>query len=492
VGADQAGQDQYLPFNPSDVLVHRTVPGPISQGFLERQERRESNARSYPRRIPIAVDWAAGPYVVDADGRAYLDFLTGAGSLPLGHSHPELVRAATAQLGRFTQGLDLPTAAKDAFTDAQLSMLPRQMRDYKIHFCGPTGANAIDAAVKLAKTATGRSEVVAFSGGFHGTTHLAMSLTGLVSQRAPVGNTMPGVHFAPFSYCVRCPVGLEPNSCAINCASYTETMLTDAHGGALPPAAIILELVQGEGGVIPARREFARRIAAAARASGALLIVDEVQTGCGRTGTWFAFERYGIEPDILCASKALSGIGIPIAIIMYRRDLDVWAPGAHTGTFRGHQPAFAAGAEFVRIMRRDGVLANVRERGGQISEIFSVLESEPAVRETRGCGLMWGIELQNPGTGEPAGGLARAVQRQALEHGLILEVGGRHDAVVRLLPPLNITPDVTKHAGTLLADLIREQAQTYPFEATASALSQLPPDARPWAAMYLATSHPAD
>ncbi|WIV62235.1 aminotransferase class III-fold pyridoxal phosphate-dependent enzyme [Amycolatopsis nalaikhensis] len=182
------------------------------------------------------------------------------------------------------------------------------------------------------------------------------------------------------------------------------------------------------------------------------LVVDEVQTGGGRTGTWFAFERYDIEPDVVVASKALSGMGLPVAVILYHRRLDVWTPGAHTGTFRGNQAAFAAGAETVRIMRRDNVLANVRRRGEQLARLLEVLRDRPWVREVRGIGLMWGIELSSPHDGRPAGGYARAVRAHALRNGLILELGGRDDAVVRLLPPLNVTADVVETASRILVE----------------------------------------
>ncbi|MFC7387722.1 MULTISPECIES: aspartate aminotransferase family protein [Sphaerisporangium] len=443
----------------SDILPHPYVecdlPGPRSAELLGRQAVRESNARTYPRRLPIAIAEASGSFVRDLDGNVFIDFLTGAGVLSLGHNHPELVRAATAQLTRLTHGLDFPTPAKDAFTEAQLSMLPAGMRDrMKVHFCGPTGGDAVDAAVKLCKIATGRGDVVAFQGGFHGSGHAAMALTGLVRQKQPVANGVPGVHFSPYSYCARCPLGLVPSTCDTNCAGQLERSLRDGNGGVPLPAAVILEIVQGEGGVIPARRAFVRRVRELTRELDIPLIVDEVQTGCGRTGTWFAFERYDIEPDVIVASKGLSGMGLPVAIILYDRRLDVWAPGAHIGTFRGNQLAFAAGAEAVRVMRRDDVLGNVRRRGEQIARRLAPLTVGPWVREVRGVGLMWGVELADPGDGAPATDLAHRVQEVALRRGLIIEVGGRADCVVRILPPLNVTADVVETGCSILVEAI--------------------------------------
>lgn len=439
------------------ILVPRQLPGERSRELLRRQAERESNARSYPRRLPFAIDSASGTIVRDVDGNEYLDFLAGAGVLSLGHSHPDLVRIVVEQAPRFVHGLDMPTEVKDAFTEAQLGMLPLAMRDRtRIHFCGPTGANTVDAAVKLAKTFTGRSEVISFRGGFHGTTHLGMALTGLLSQRESVANAVPGVHFAPYSYCARCPIGLTRSNCGVRCATVLESLLNDENGGVAAPAAVILELVQGEGGVIPADLEFVRRVVDAAHAVGALVIVDEVQTGCGRTGTWFAFEQYGFEPDVICASKALSGIGLPLGIILYRDEYDTWAPGAHTGTFRGNQLGFASGVEAIRVIQRDDVLGNIRARGAQVASILDPLRSLPTVRDVRGRGLMWGIELQDPVTGAPDGAAAHAVQDRAVRRGLIVEVGGRSDCVLRLLPPLIVSEAEIQAACDLLVQLVTE------------------------------------
>ncbi|GJF03981.1 Pls/PosA family non-ribosomal peptide synthetase [Pseudonocardia sp. D17] len=439
----------------SGPFVGTPLPGPRSAELLARQARRESNARVYPRHFPFAVAEASGSFVRDLDGNVFVDFLAGAGVLSLGHNHPELVAVATEQMGVFTHGLDMASPAKDAFTDAQLSMLPAGMRDrMRIQFCGPTGANAVDAAIKLCKTATGRGQVISFQGGFHGSSHAAMALTGNVSQKRPVANGMPGVQFFPFSSCSRCPLALDPQTCQINCVSFLERALNDPNGGLELPAAVIMEMVQGEGGVIPARLEFVQRVRRLTRELGIPLIVDEVQTGCGRTGTWFAFEQYDIEPDVVVASKALSGMGMPVAIIMYDAALDTWAPGAHTGTFRGNQLAFAAGAKTVEIVRRDDVLGNVVARGQQVAARLAGFTAHPGVLEVRGRGLMWGIELVAPADGRTVTQFAEDVQARALRAGLIVELGGRDDCVVRMLPPLNVTAELMDVALSILVRAI--------------------------------------
>ena len=345
-------------------LVSGSLPGPRSAALLERQEARESNARTYPRRLPIAIDRGEGSFVVDLDGNVFIDFLSGAGSMPLGHSHPELIAAIQAQLPRFQHGLDFPTEIRDEFATMQLALLPAALRsNAKIAFCGPTGANAVEAALKLCKTATGRSEIVAFHGSYHGGSHGAMAASALVSQKERVAGQMPGVHFFPYPYALRSALPGEGESLGLRCAQYLERSLRDPHGGVALPAAVILEVVQGEGGVIPAPTDFLQGVRRVTRELGIPLIVDEIQSGFGRTGTWFAFDHHGFAPDVVVASKGVGGLGMPAAIMLYDGRLDAWSAGAHTGTFRGNQLAFAAGVEAIRIIERDGILENVTELG---------------------------------------------------------------------------------------------------------------------------------
>ena len=440
-------------------FVHTAVPGPQSTLLLNRQHQYESNVRSYPRRIPIAIRRGSGSYVEDLDGNVFIDFLNGAGALPFGHGHPEILEAVHRQLPVLSHGLDFPTEVRDEFISAQLSMLPKEMRSRtKIQFCGPSGADAVDAALKLCKTATGRSEIIAFQGAFHGCSHAALTISGLRAQKERIANRVPGVHFFPYPYALRCSLGAGVQT-GEQCLRYLERSLRDPLGGITLPAAVIIEVVQGEGGVIIAPTDFMQGLRRVTRELGIPLIVDEVQSGGGRTGTWFAFEQHGIVPDVIVASKAIGGMGMPIAIVLHHEDLDVFEPGMHTGTFRGNQLAFAAGLAAIGIMKRDRILDRVRELGEYALTSLATLASEyDIVGEARGSGLMLGIELVDA-AGEPNSRAAAALQRGALERGLIIELGGRGDCVARMLPPLNVTRETLDQAFEILDAVLADVSQ---------------------------------
>jgi diaminobutyrate-2-oxoglutarate transaminase len=271
---------------------------------------------------------------------------------------------------------------------------------------------------------------------------------------------MHGVHFFPYPYALRSAIPLADGiSAGEACTHYFETVLKDSNGGITLPAATIMEIVQAEGGVIPAPTEFVQGVRRVTAELDVPLIVDEIQTGCGRTGTWFAFEQHGIAPDVILASKALGGIGMPIAIVFYNKKLDVWAPGAHTATFRGNQLAFAAGVAAVRIIQRDRVLDNVREQSAYAFGRLDEFDAEhDFVGEVRGLGLMLGMEIIDPETGAPDPALAQRIQRGVLERGLIVELGGRDDCVVRLLPPLNVTRKTLDQALDIIEETLASVA----------------------------------
>lgn len=441
------------------ISVQMAIPGPRSQQALEKQLAQESTAVSYPKRLPISLEKGLGCYVQDLDGNVFIDFLAGAGSLPLGHSHPELVAEVVEQAGTLCLGLDFPTPAKERFTDAHLSMLPEGIgNDYRMHFCGPTGADAVEAAIKLAKAVTGNDEIISFRGGYHGCTNGALSLTGNRAMKKNVPGKMPGVHFFPFGSTSRSQASSVLNMAQVDAGLVLESAFEDVNSGLGNVAAIILELVQGEGGAYVADKGFVERIYRLTRKFGIPLIIDEIQTGCGRTGTWYAFEQYGIEPDIFVTSKGSSGIGLPSALMFYKKSLAPWPSGSHIGTFRGNQLAFVAGAKAIEVFKRDAVLNNVRLRSEQIRSRLAELQRDFALLgEIRGLGLMLGVEILSPVTGKVCEATASRIQQRALRLGLITELGGRDDTVLRVLPPLNVSEQTINEALGVLEQVLVEQ-----------------------------------
>lgn len=413
--------------------------------YLDRQEAIESNARTYPRRLPLALKSGRGVRVRDVEGREYIDCLAGAGALALGHNHAAVVEAVHNALREEVpfQTLDLPTPLKDRFiSDLFESLPPGFANNFKIQFCGPSGADAVEAALKLAKTATGRRGIVAFHGAYHGMTHGALSVSGESVPKTALGGLSAEVQFLPFPSDYRCPFGVGGGAGADLGARYIETMLDDPNSGVLPPAGMIVEVIQGEGGVNPAPDEWLRKIRALTKRRGVPLIIDEVQTGLGRTGRLYAIEHAGVTPDVLVLSKAIGG-GLPLSVVVYHRDLDDWKPGAHAGTFRGNQLAFATGAATIRYVREHRLDAHATEMGRTLlAALEGVAADARCIGDVRGRGLMIGVEIVDRdavGAPPPFPKLARHIQHECLRRGLILELGGRQGAVVRFLPPLIVT-----------------------------------------------------
>jgi len=417
---------------------------------LERQEAVESNARSYPRRLPIALKSGRGVRVVDIEGREYIDCLAGAGALALGHSHPAVTEAIRKALEEEAplQTLDLPTPLKERFIDELFETLPADFAaQARIQFCGPSGADAVEAALKLVKTATGRRSLLCFHGSYHGMTSGALGLTGTIAAKAAISGSSSEIQFLPFPSDYRCPFGVGGEAGRMLGATYIETLLDDPNSGVCAPAAMILEVVQGEGGINPAPDEWLRQIREMTRKRGIPLIVDEVQTGLGRTGRFFAFEQAGITPDVVVLSKAIGG-GLPLAVVVYHRDLDVWKPGAHAGTFRGNQLGFAAGAATLRYLRANHLDQHADAMGQRLMDALR-RASAPAssIGDVRGRGLMIGVEIVDPdgprrGSEPPPScpAMARKIQFACLRRGLIVELGGRSGGVIRFLPPLIVSP----------------------------------------------------
>lgn len=406
----------------------------------------ESNARTYAATFQRLFVSGKGTRLKDDQGQEYLDCLANAGTLALGHN-PEVVREAVLRFldsDQLQQGLDLATPAKHEFVQALFSTLPAAMRDHsKILFCGPSGSDAVEAAIKLARHYTQRSTLMAFHGGYHGMTAGALSAMGNLKPKMHAGVVNPGTHFLPFPYTLRCPFGTDGEHTEQLCLEYIRTVLTDPEGGVQKPAAVLVEVVQGEGGCIPASANWLRELREITRREEILLIVDEVQTGLGRTGSTFAIEHAGVIPDILVLSKAIGG-GYPLSVIVFAEHLDTWGAGMHAGTFRGNQIAMVAGAATIRHVQANNLAAAAQARGEALGRgLKEIAQRYPALVEVRGRGLMLGVEVAHPRqhgrTGLGNAQLARAIKLNCFENGLIIETGGRHSAVLRFLPALTIS-----------------------------------------------------
>ncbi|EME22944.1 diaminobutyrate--2-oxoglutarate transaminase [Rhodococcus triatomae] len=413
-----------------------TSTTPDTDIFTER----ESEVRSYSRSWPTVFTSAKGSWLRTEDGRDYLDFFAGAGALNYGHNNPVLKRALIDYLDSdgITHGLDMHTAAKRRFLETfdALVLAPRRL-DYKVQFPGPTGTNAVEAALKLARKVTGRESVVNFTNAFHGMTLGSLSVTGNSMKRAGAG--IPLVHSTPMPFDNYFD-GETPDF------HWFERVLDDSGSGINRPAAVIVETVQGEGGVNVARPEWLRALADLCSSRGILLIVDDVQMGCGRTGPFFSFEIAGITPDIVTLSKSIGGYGLPMALTLFKPELDVWSPGEHNGTFRGNNPAFVtATAALEQYWADDRLQVSTAAKGRRIGEIFANLSDSFDGVSTRGRGMVQGLVFDDPGKAVKVCGLA-------FDEGLLAETSGPSDEVVKLLPPLTITHDELNHGLSILAE----------------------------------------
>lgn len=392
-------------------------------------EHFESAVQSYARAFPCVFERAQGTQMWDAKGRRYLDFLAGAGSLNYGHNNPELKRVLIEYILQdgVTHSLDLHTEAKKQFLEAlrDIILKPRRL-DYVVQFTGPTGANAVEAALKIARKVTGRTNVICFTNGFHGVSTGALAATGNRYHRAAAGLPLQGTTTMPFDGY------FGPQ---VDTIDYLERMLSDPSSGVDTPAAVIVETIQGEGGINVATDAWLQQLQTLCRDNDILLIVDDIQAGCGRAGTFFSFERAGLEPDIITLSKSLSGYGLPLAVVLLKRSVDQWKPGEHNGTFRGNNHAFVTATAMLRhYWGTTGFAASVRAKGGRLGErLQHLVERFPAqLTETRGLGMMRGVQCADPKR-------AAAVTRRAFAHGLIMERSGPFDEVVKCLMPLTIS-----------------------------------------------------
>jgi len=392
-------------------------------------ERLESEVRSYCNNWPATFATARGSRLWDDEGREYLDFFSGAGALNYGHNDPAMKRALMEHLAGdgVIHTLDMTTVAKRRFLERfeEVILKPRGM-DFKIMFPGPTGTNAVEAAMKLARKVTGREQIVGFTNAFHGMTIGALAVSGNQAKRLGAGIALTSGTSVPYD-------GYFGDD--VDTIAYLDALLTDSGSGFEKPAAVIVETIQAEGGLNTASPEWLQRLRKLCDDHDLLLIVDDIQTGCGRTGTFFSFEEAGIEPDIITLSKSLSGFGLPFAVTMFRRELDVFNPGEHNGTFRGHNPAFVTATTALSRWADGGLEASTMRKAAIVESALDqlVVEHPEVVLERRGRGLLQGIACVE--------GFAQEVLAHAYTLGLLVETAGPEDEVLKLLPALTISEE---------------------------------------------------
>ena len=419
-------------------------------------ERYESNIRTYCRSFPAVFARGEGRYLFDSQGRKWLDLLSGAGSLNYGHNHPVLKQALIEYIeaNGVVNSLDLHTTAKSEFLRALNDVIlgPRGL-EYRCQFCGPTGTNVVEAALKLAKKITQRKGVVAFSNSYHGMTAGSMAISSSQGRYSsePYFNS-ERVTFMPFEGFTGCEEELK----------LVRKLLTLKGSGVQPPAAFILELVQCEGGINVPSAEWVREIAALAKDMGALLIADEIQTGCGRTGRFFSFEHFGIVPDLVCLSKSISGLGSPMSILLINPALDAWERGEHTGTFRGFTYSYVTGAKALRhfwtnLDFQDDLESLSRHWARSLESLKQ--EFTDHILAIRQLGMLAGVQLSSRA-------FAGSLQQNCFLRGLIVEfVGSEHD-VMKLLPALTITHDEIDIATDILRNALEDTIRS--LEGTAA------------------------
>lgn len=420
--------------------------GVLSLRLVKRRvgiyQRRESEARGYSRSFPTEFVRASGSHLFDRSGRRYIDFLAGCGSLNYGHNDPDMKAALIDHVAAdgLAQGLDLETGAKGAFLQAfEAAVLTPRGLDYKLQFTGPTGTNAVEAAMKLARKVTGRTEIVAFTNGYHGVSLGALAATGNRDNRAASAAVLGHVFRAPFDGYL----GADTDTVAL-----IERMVDDPSSGLVAPAAFLVETVQGEGGLNTASAEWLRNLAALAARIGSLLIVDDIQAGCGRTGRFFSFEEAGIVPDLVTLSKSLSGFGLPMSLLLIAPRCDKWKPGEHNGTFRGNNHAFVtARVALTKFWSDDAFALSVAQNARHVAERLSAMIAMIPGSRVKGRGMMIGLDVRS-------GPLSARIRGRCFADGLMIEGSGGYDEVIKILAPLTTPRDVLDEGLDILAGAI--------------------------------------
>ncbi|POR24600.1 MULTISPECIES: diaminobutyrate--2-oxoglutarate transaminase [Paenibacillus] len=412
-------------------------------------EALESNVRSYCRSFPVVFNKAKNDVLYTEAGKGYIDFFAGAGALNYGHNNDFMKNRILDYLtsDRIMHGLDMYTTAKQEFMESfsERILQPKGL-NYKLQFCGPTGTNAVEAALKLARKVKNRNGIFAFMGAFHGMSLGSLSITSNNSMRESAGVPLNNVTFIPYNSTFN----------GMDTILYMEQLLTDTHSGVEKPAAIILETVQAEGGIHIADTEWLRDLRQLCDDHDILLIVDDIQVGCGRVGSFFSFERAGIVPDMVVLSKSISGYGLPMSLLLLKPELDIWSPGEHNGTFRGNQLAFVGAKAALEFRDTVELEAQVKEKEAFVQQFLREhIQSIDPLIEIRGMGLIWGIDVSHLGEA-----FAKEVATLCFSRGLIIERAGRNDTVIKIMPALTISLENLRKGCDIIKESMAQVTST--------------------------------
>jgi len=434
-------------------------PGPRATKLLQRQAQVDSRAVYYPTMIQVAWESGKGATLRDVDGNTYVDFVAGISVLNVGHSNPNVVEAVKRQLDKLTHVLDVPTPERIQLVEKLVEIAPVGLkRNSRVLFGGPTGSDAVEGAMKLVKFNTKKHTFLAFHGCYHGATGGALSLTTRKAFKTGYLPLLPDMHYAPYAYCYRCAFGKQYPECDMQCVRYLEYLFNDPESGLTDPAAMIVEPIQGEGGFIVPPNGYLRELRRICDENRILMIVDEIQSGFGRTGKMFACEHDGVTPDIMTIAKAVGGIGLPLSGCIVKKELDKWEPGAHVGTFRGNLLACVAGFAAINFMEENRLVErSAREGAHMLKRLQEMQQGSSIIGDVRGRGLMVAAEfVEDRRTKKPGVELVKKIQKRCLEKGVLVFKAGHWPNVIRFLPALIIRHDHIDKGLDVFSDIVKE------------------------------------
>jgi len=438
-------------------LIRTDPPGPNAQSMLDRQRKVDSQVLSYPLMVPLVPQEGKGSTVKDVDGNYYIDLSSGVGVLNAGHSNPDVIQAIEGQAGKMMHCLDFPEEARLKYSEKLVEIAPGELRNQcKVFMCGPTGSDAVEAAVKLSKFHSKKLGVISFEGGWHGVSGTGLATTGRRGVREKFLPVMPEAYIIPYAYCYRCRFGMTYPSCDLQCAKFLEHIIRDPDSMASNPGCVLIEPIQGEGGVIVPPDDYLSEVRRICTEHGMILIMDEIQTGFGRTGAMFASDHYGVTPDIMTISKTLGG-GLPLAAVLIKEEYDTWGPGAHVGTFRGNLLSSASGLAAIEFIEKWDLSQRSKELGeAALERLKGIAEESRYVGDVRGKGLYFGLEfVKDKQTKEPATDILQEIVTRCFKRGVMLWKAGPVNSIGRMMPALVITQSQLNQAIDIFEEVLK-------------------------------------